>query len=430
MKRPLVNNARLARRSAVAPFVATVGAAIALFTGSLAGCTSAPKQGPVKIERPPAVPGTTAPVVPPAPTSAPAANAATSKPSATIAVAPSIAPSPAVVAPSLPANWEPEFAPALELLRGFDRPAVDANWRVGDQLVCSLRFSKGSTRELRFARVTVRTPVLSDEQEVVIDDAVTSPADKVIYLAPIDRASSVDRSNKFVAKSWRHGFNLPDKSAGPDEIRFDSDSILVSLELFDATLQRVSTSHALATEAHLREGLYQLTSELLTVAQDLGPNADQILDADPRKLSLPPRRLLGGVMTLFALRNAIWSAPSITPILNTLVRPPSIFSIIANGGIRFGLDMRFSQIAIEQRPLPVSELATTTAPPLVLPFDILINGEPALRCRVITLPPQPPLQLCAGVVGVDVERPNDRGRSLEFRVLAARRGTMRDVAAR
>ena len=300
---------------------------------------------------------------------------------------------------------------------------MDDSWRIGDRILCGLQTRRRHEDVTLYALVTVRTNVLKPGQKVIVaaEPPANLPAD-ALFVPHCHAATSVDKTNEFVAQTWRQGISVPQRGGGERTLELDSDVLLVSIEFFDDKLERLSTSHALTTEAHLRNGIYPLTASLFQARQRLGPDIREIIKKEPTRLAVPSERFVSGFVTLYALRNTIWSSPNVVPILQSLIQLPSVWSILTQGGIRFSLDLSFDEVGIEERQIEASRVSLAGQRPLRLPFDILINSQPALRCSITSLPARQPLQLAAGIIAVDVTHPKDPERRLHYRVLAARRG--------
>lgn len=384
---------------------------------------------------------------------------------------------PPPAAAPLPQTPDP-FARGRQLLSGIDAPATDNGWRVGDQVLFGLQVFQGGKEELRYARITVRTPVLNPGQKVIVGDLprLSDRRPDTLYLPHVDVATARDRQNAFAGVNWNLKFSLRSPRGEQKTITYESKLLLLGIELFDADLKRISTSHALAPESCLRRGLFPLASELLALRQRLGPNIRQVIRNKPDEFTVTVDRLSDIISTMFALRDTLWSAPALVPILESTVQKPSLWSILLKGGVNFSIQPRYQDVALEQRPLPaaaalvrgtgvvpaaghtgntgVSPVPTvmggagvppvpmasgtsmlknhtgnTSATrsslgnqPILLAFDVLLNNQPCSHCQISVAPAQPPLQPSAGIIAFDVRHPTDSARRLHLRVLAARRG--------
>jgi hypothetical protein len=68
-------------------------------------------------------------------------------------------------------------------------------------------------------------------------------------------------------------------------------------------------------------------------------------------------------------------------------------------------------MTIDVQQFPVYELAV----------ELRLNGLPALRSKFLVTEPQSPLNLSAGILGMDAFQPSDPSARVSLRVLAARR---------
>jgi hypothetical protein len=322
---------------------------------------------------------------------------------------------------SAPAAPPDVFARGQELLAGFEAPATDDAWRVGDQLVCGIESSRDGKREVRFARITVRTLPLAVGQKVEVGDAPAADQRRpdTIYLPHPDPKVAADRQRVFAGVNWRLAFAVRSPAGEQRDVSYESALLLLSIELFDENLKRISVAHATAPEACLRRGLYELTGELIALRGRLGPNIREIMRTDPSRFDIPVHRLADIIATLFALRDTLWSAPSLGPMLESMVEKPSLWSILVKRGIHFSLHPRWEDVDVETRPLPALAGGRQAR---VLPFDVQINGKLATTIQLSVAEAKPPVQVSAGIVGVDVTHPSDKDRWLRLRVLSARRG--------
>lgn len=313
------------------------------------------------------------------------------------------------------------FARGYELLKGFDPPGSDGAWRVGDQVVCGLQFARGGHEQLLFGRITVRTGPLNpgDKVHVGPPPVVAAPDRNVRYVPHADPATSVDRQSDFAAANWVLSLAVSSPGHESRRVEYTSRMVLLSVEMFDRNLKRISTSHTLAPEECLKRGAHLLSLELLQLRERLGPRVAHVLQERPAEFNIPAEHLADIICTLFALRDTLWSTPSVYPMLDALVQKPSLWSILVNGGVKVAPQIRFADVMVDDRKLPTLTQGRTA---VVVPFDVNMNGQLSAQCRLSICPAQPPLHAVAGIVAVDARHPTLQDRWLHFRVLAARRG--------
>lgn len=104
-------------------------------------------------------------------------------------------------------------------------------------------------------------------------------------------------------------------------------------------------------------------------------------------------------------------------VLWTVIDKPSVFSVIFNLGVSvsvledFTKAQRLAPVTIDDQEFEVYEL----------PVELQLNGLPALRSKVLLTEPKSPLNLSAGILGIDAFQPSDPAVRVSIRVLAARR---------
>ena len=104
-------------------------------------------------------------------------------------------------------------------------------------------------------------------------------------------------------------------------------------------------------------------------------------------------------------------------VLLEVIDKPSVLSVIVNFGVRVSVRHRFDKaqalapVAVGGREFPVYEL----------PVELQLNGVPALRSKLLVTEPRSPLNLSAGILGMDAFQPSDPSARVSIRVVAARR---------
>ena len=100
-----------------------------------------------------------------------------------------------------------------------------------------------------------------------------------------------------------------------------------------------------------------------------------------------------------------------------VIDKPSVLSVIVHLGVRVSVRHRFDKaqplapVAVGGRQVAVYEL----------PVELQLNGVPALRSKVLVTEPRSPLNLSAGILGMDAFQPRDPTARVSSRVRAARR---------
>ncbi|HLU40128.1 MAG TPA: hypothetical protein VK081_12150 [Planctomycetota bacterium] len=140
-------------------------------------------------------------------------------------------------------------------------------------------------------------------------------------------------------------------------------------------------------------------------------------------------RLRADVAAVLALRNMLAvmrESEVLSDILWTVIDKPSLFSVIRNFGVRVSLGADFEGAREAARMLLGGDPpAGRVVPVHEVPVELQLNGVPALRAKVLATEPDSPLNLGAGIVGIDAFQPSDPAARVCIRVLAARRAGAR-----
>lgn len=122
---------------------------------------------------------------------------------------------------------------------------------------------------------------------------------------------------------------------------------------------------------------------------------------------------------LLNMMQVIQGSKVLFSVLRQVIDPPSLLSILTNLGVWVRTDVRFDKaVALE----PV-EIDGHRYPVYELPVELQLNRQPALRCKVLVAEPDSPLNLSAGILGIDAFQPSDPTARVTIRVVAARRSS-------
>jgi hypothetical protein len=135
------------------------------------------------------------------------------------------------------------------------------------------------------------------------------------------------------------------------------------------------------------------------------------------------RPFYGVELTIESFVRIIQASPAMNRIFDQVVERPSWWSTVTH----LGSDGQFTTTPEHIRLLAPSPWSTGSST-YQLPFQISLNGQPALAGELAVTAPQPPLIACAGVLGFNAAPPHNPDRLLQVRLLAARRGTGPQIA--
>jgi len=143
----------------------------------------------------------------------------------------------------------------------------------------------------------------------------------------------------------------------------------------------------------------------------------QLVDAAGFSLE-DERAIAGTVPALMEFFDIASRAPGLRGLVWELLKKPSIWSVISrigrvDSGVRFHAN-EVSAIAAEPWGLPASTSV------FQIPFTLELNDKPGLLCALAVTQPRPPLLVSAGILGLSVQSPQDDGKHIFLRVIAAR----------
>jgi hypothetical protein len=121
-------------------------------------------------------------------------------------------------------------------------------------------------------------------------------------------------------------------------------------------------------------------------------------------------------LALTTFFDAAGRVPACQAVLTEVVDLPSLWSILRHVGVRMDFNYSWSESAVVDSPP-----AGVPGPMYTLPVTVMLNGRPGVKATIAVVPPNPPLEACAGIYAMCIEHPADASRRLFLRVLAARR---------
>ena len=262
------------------------------------------------------------------------------------------------------------FDPGRTLLVGFDEPTnPPVQWRDGDQALFGVMVHNRGELTVRYVRITVETR----------PDPAADGKPKPYVQFILDNHRSIGFS------TFAHNLEV---------------------EVFDQHANRISNSPGRIIIATAEVGIY---GALDSDKQDLDPDDMPIEDA---------RDYLFAVETLRSILNNIQSSSVLEPLFMSIVRMPSILSLIGNAGVDIVIRPHFDEARPATRPFPPDRGTRV----LQLPLTILANDTVALKATIDAVPVRNPWHIGAGIIEVHARHPTDPDRWATIRLIAARRG--------
>lgn len=126
------------------------------------------------------------------------------------------------------------------------------------------------------------------------------------------------------------------------------------------------------------------------------------------------RTYCSGFATLVAFLQLVQNNDVLSSVLWEVIDKPSPLAVLFAGfSISLGIDPHFHSIEVVERPVPNVGVGYR------LPLDLRINDTPALRMELLVVSPDPPLQICGGIVAIEGRHPARPNRRLSLWLVAA-----------
>jgi hypothetical protein len=325
----------------------------------------------------------------------------------------------AVAAPtSGDAALDAAFAPGAKILAGFDAPAADGAWRVGDAALFGVVFREDGRASTRFVRYVVRG-------RSAADGVASRPGpDPAVGLPAVDPQA---RQARLFARA---GAERPAELTEP--------SLALDAEVFDARGERVVDGPAFA-----RVSTAALVADLPAAYAAVGGTRALKIEFDNKKTDAGRRRefvygvapadgapadaardaaLLGVGSTFLGLVDTFRHYGALRDFRRRLgdvvVDAPSALGAV------FGIagELALARPPADAAPAVFAPAALFPAAPTTFDAVFRLNGDPALLMRFVAVPPVAPYHLAGGVLAFEGRHPEHAGRSVAVRLLAARRG--------
>ncbi|HEX6812755.1 MAG TPA: hypothetical protein VF384_14105 [Planctomycetota bacterium] len=275
------------------------------------------------------------------------------------------------------------FPGAVQMLHGFDAPASDAEWRVGDEVLYGLRLRRGreAWHWLLHLRVTEPFAIAREDGDVAAGDP----------LPPLEWSVRVNGE--------------------PREFRSRLSRVVATVT--DGAGLLLASSEPLLPRDLLDRG-FAKACEL--VQRRLGERPDTAR-SDEFYEGMDVRPLADATVGTIALLQVVQQDSVLAPLLWEVVQKPSFWSVVSNFGARVVLRPRFH--AATEAPSPVG---IDAGPVWSVPMTLLVNDAPALHADLLVGVTAPPFALCGGVLLTTARHPGNADVEFTCLLLGARRG--------
>ena len=177
-------------------------------------------------------------------------------------------------------------------------------------------------------------------------------------------------------------------------------------------------------ESFLALGLEQAAEVMheKNVTTNSTPEARDILKA---KLTPEERRALAGLIpALTSYFDIVQHTDGLESLLYKLVKLPSMWSIIR----RLGVTANFFVLPDPSPANPADWGLPPGTPVYYLHSTLFLNKQPALKVTLVVTNPDPPRLICAGVIGLLAEKPDDENTFMTMRLISAKSKAQNDEA--
>jgi hypothetical protein len=138
------------------------------------------------------------------------------------------------------------------------------------------------------------------------------------------------------------------------------------------------------------------------------------------------RAVAGSFLALVEFFQITSSTPGLQEVLLSVLDVPW-WSIVSRGGKAPEVAIDMGSVVSTAKELDASVWGVGAGMKVyAYPFQLNLNGKPALLCQLAVVPPQPPLLVSAGIIGLAAGRPDGRGPVLTLQVVSSRAAENRD----
>jgi hypothetical protein len=310
------------------------------------------------------------------------------------------------------------FSPGRAILEGFDPPADDGAWKVGDKVLFGFRLRRAEGDVVRFVRLEARTdPQASGKAAVGTDgDPAHPPSGKPAIFLP------------------RHQ-NLVFTGEDGAEVKNDGEWIAVAATVYDETGARLGHHVVTLPTSSLREGVappalrardFFKAARAEAEAASRAAETRSSGEADSRNAAQAVARVEGArrdfmflITSIFGFLDVLRQHPDLEGLREIaaaeVVQKPSFLSVVASFGVKMNVEPQIEAVAADRRPLGTGFETS------LVPVRFSLNKTPAFSLVFSAGAPTPPYHVGVGLSAIDGYRPGDDAPRLQCRLLAARR---------
>jgi len=298
-----------------------------------------------------------------------------------------------------------------QILSGFDALADGGELEVGDQVLLSIEVDRGREHVLWY----VELEFWGEEVNGPIGREVRGHRE----IAEGENSAEQREVFEYSTKRTEDG----------SEVRVELAIVRVRLSLFDESVELLGRSLVPIPREVFGLGPFdscEFVHELEFVrsgsgAGYFGSKMESLGDADRARLQLS---FGSGIITILSLAGTIQQSEALAGLRSSpwidIARWPSLWSMISHVGMRLTIEPNFFLAWPALYDWPGNDEAIGA---FEFPMAIKVNGEEALRCRMVVTRPTGPLRLFAGIVYFEAVHPDNPDNRVRVQILAARRGS-------
>ncbi len=308
-----------------------------------------------------------------------------------------------------------EFAAGAQILAGFEPVEPGSDLAVGDTLLYGIRLDTGGAPRIWYLRIRLEAIFLQRRLEMRMSQPFESQITTVLRRQQ-EEAARIARAQQASGAPARdffeeYGTELP--VARIQVEAFDQGGASLGVAVSEESVRRLRIgvwSACLAGNAQ-RDLLHELeAAEPSAAVREL----DEATYADMEAVA-------EGIASCQSFMAILRQNPVTRGILYEVIALPSLWSIVANFGVRPGFGIDFAgalRVAAELVPGASGEVWS-------VPMTVELNDQPALLGRLLAAPTNGPAAAGAGVYGLVGRHPTDARRRVHVQLLASRRAEPR-----
>ncbi len=302
------------------------------------------------------------------------------------------------------------FAAGRQVLAGFDYAQPNAAWHVGDRILYGVHIHKDELEQTRFVLIELLLQDVAPGARVIVSEQERDAELRMPWRVRVPGDWLEVPECAYTAPDWEQRFRLEFGDTWSRwNLEFPKTSIFVAMHVFDEEAQRIGTAFGFAPQRMMRDGFY----EVCELAWRLSMKRQREISSEKWQ------RVFNGVCSVIVMGELLARTPHVAEIFQQIAPTPPLLPLLLGFG-----DPTVVPKLKEVRPLTGG--LRSGGPPTYtfrVPFAFELGGRAMLQFDMFTAPADPPLHLCAGIIGLEGEHAEDAAQWFVVRLLAARRGS-------